>query len=162
MQCEKESAQAWWPWRWGKEPWANDCGWPLEARKGKKAHYPLEPPESKSDAALHTLDFRPVKHVLDFWPPELHESRWSYHGHVRVQWRSKLILAGGLRKLLQSLASVAQWIEHQPANQKVAGSIPSQGTCLGCRPGPQLRACERQLIHVSLPVSLLFLLSKNK
>ena len=35
-----------------------------------------------------------------------------------------------------SLAGVAQWIEHQPVNQRVAGWIPSQGTCLGCRPGP--------------------------
>ena len=30
---------------------------------------------------------------------------------------------------------VAQWIEHWPANQRVAGSIPSQGTCLGGGPG---------------------------
>ena len=36
-----------------------------------------------------------------------------------------------------ALAGVSKWIEHQPANQTVAGSIPSQGTCLGCRPGPQ-------------------------
>ena len=36
-----------------------------------------------------------------------------------------------------TLAGVAQWIEHWPANQRVTGLIPSQGTCLGCRPGPQ-------------------------
>ena len=36
-----------------------------------------------------------------------------------------------------ALAGVAQWIECQPMNQRVAGSIPSQGKCLGCRPGPQ-------------------------
>ena len=36
-----------------------------------------------------------------------------------------------------ALADVAQWIELQPANQKVAGSIPSQGTYLGFGPGPQ-------------------------
>ena len=35
-----------------------------------------------------------------------------------------------------ALAGVAQWIECQPANQGVTGSIPSQGTCLGCGPGP--------------------------
>ena len=29
-----------------------------------------------------------------------------------------------------ALAGVAQWIEHQPANQRVTGSIPNQGTCL--------------------------------
>ena len=29
------------------------------------------------------------------------------------------------------------WFEHWPANQRVTGLIPSLGTCLGCRPGPQ-------------------------
>ena len=33
-----------------------------------------------------------------------------------------------------ALAGVARWIECQPTNQKVASSIPGQGTCLGCRP----------------------------
>ena len=28
------------------------------------------------------------------------------------------------------------WIEHQTANRKVTGLIPSQGTRLGCGPGP--------------------------
>ena len=36
-----------------------------------------------------------------------------------------------------ALAGVAQWIERRPVNQRVAGSIPSQGTSLGCRLGPQ-------------------------
>ena len=31
-----------------------------------------------------------------------------------------------------ALAGVAQWIEHQPENQKVTGLILSQDTCLGC------------------------------
>ena len=53
-------------------------------------------------------------------------------------------------------AGVVQWIECQPANQKVTGWIPSQGTCLRCGPGPQEGAHERQPhIDVSL---LLFLL----
>ena len=38
-----------------------------------------------------------------------------------------------------ALADVAQWIE-----QRVAGSIHSQDTCLGCRPGPQWGPHERQ------------------
>ena len=64
-----------------------------------------------------------------------------------------------------ALAGVAHWTECWPAKQRVTGSIPSQGTCLACGPGPQLGACERQPhINVSLP---LFLppfpsLSKNK
>ena len=54
-----------------------------------------------------------------------------------------------------ALAGVAQWIEHQPVNQSVAGSIPSQGKCMGCGPGPQLRVCERQPhVVVSLPLFL--------
>ena len=39
---------------------------------------------------------------------------------------------------------MAQWIEYLPANWKVTSSIPCQGTCPGCRPGPQLGVCERQ------------------
>ena len=37
-----------------------------------------------------------------------------------------------------ALAGVAQWIEHWPMNQRVSGSIPSQGIYLGCRPDLQL------------------------
>lgn len=40
-----------------------------------------------------------------------------------------------LKKIL-ALPGVAQWIECCPANQSVTGSIPNQGTSLGCRPGP--------------------------
>ena len=42
-----------------------------------------------------------------------------------------------IQKNTSTLAGVAQWIEHQPANQRAVSSIPSQGTCLGCGPGPQ-------------------------
>ena len=48
------------------------------------------------------------------------------------------------------LTGVAQWVGHHPTNQKVTGSIPSQGTLLGFRPGPRLGMCERQLIDVFL------------
>ena len=56
--------------------------------------------------------------------------------------------------LPSALAGVAQWTECQHVNQKVADSVPSQGASLDCRPGPQLGACERQLIYVSLPFFL--------
>ena len=45
---------------------------------------------------------------------------------------------------------MAHWIEHLPENRKVAGLISGQGTGLGFGPGPQLGACERQPIDVSL------------
>ena len=54
------------------------------------------------------------------------------------------------RKISAALAAVAPWIELQPAKQRVAGLIPSHGTCLGCGPGPQLGVCEKQPIQVSL------------
>ena len=57
----------------------------------------------------------------------------------------------------RGLAGVAQWTERRPVNQKVASSIPSSGTCLGCGPGPQWGVHERQPhIDVSLPLCLPF------
>ena len=54
-----------------------------------------------------------------------------------------------------ALAGVAQWIECWPVNQRIADSIPSQGTCLGCGPGPQMGVWERQPhIDFSLPLFL--------
>ena len=52
-----------------------------------------------------------------------------------------------------NLAGMAQSTELQTVNLTVAGSIPSQGTCLGCRPGSQVGVCERQVMSP---------LSKNK
>ena len=60
----------------------------------------------------------------------------SDYGSLGTLRRAGLMSGGGRRKMDGALAGVAQWIECQPVNQKVAGSIPSQGTCLGCRPGP--------------------------
>ena len=42
-----------------------------------------------------------------------------------------------------ALAGVAQWIEDRPVNQSVASWNSSEGTCLGCGPGPWLEVCER-------------------
>ena len=60
------------------------------------------------------------------------------------------------------LAGVAQWIECLPVNRKVAGSIPRQGTGLGCGPGSKLGEYQKQSmsskfvshIDVSLPFFL--------
>ena len=56
----------------------------------------------------------------------------------------------------KALDGVAQWIEHRPANERVAGLTPSQGTCLGCELGQVFnREHERQPhIDVFLPLSL--------
>ena len=55
---------------------------------------------------------------------------------------------------IAALAGVAQWIEHWPADQKVASSITSQGACLGCGPGSQWGVHERQP-HIDGSLSLL-------
>ena len=55
-----------------------------------------------------------------------------------------------------ALADVAQWIECWPANQRVVGSIPSQGTCLGCVRG------NHTLVFLSLSFFLSFPLKINK
>ena len=52
---------------------------------------------------------------------------------------------------------MAQWIEHRPVNQRVTGSISSQGTCLCFRPGPQEGVYEREPhmnIFLSYPLFL--------
>ena len=59
-----------------------------------------------------------------------------------------------LEDTIEALVGVAQWMEHGPVNPRVTSSIPSQGTCLGCRPGPLLEVCKRQLTDFSLPVFL--------
>ena len=50
--------------------------------------------------------------------------------------------------LYMALAGVVQWIEGWPMNQRVCGSIPSQGTCLGFGQGPQLRALAVSYTHL--------------
>ena len=54
-----------------------------------------------------------------------------------------------IKKPHTALVGVPQWIECWPTNQKVTGSIPSQGTCLGCGTGSQQGACERQ-VHIGI------------
>ena len=44
------------------------------------------------------------------------------------------------KQKVRALDVVVQWVEREPMNQSVAGSIPSQGPCLGCGPGPQWEA----------------------
>ena len=65
---------------------------------------------------------------------------------------------------MPALAGVAQWIEQWPANQRVAGWIPSQGTCLGCRPGPHREGGHEREPHidVSFPLSPSLSLKINK
>ena len=46
------------------------------------------------------------------------------------------------------------WLKCHPINSEAMGLIPTQGTCLGCGFGPSQGAYEKQLINISLCVSL--------
>ena len=60
-----------------------------------------------------------------------------------------------VNKTRMALAGMAQWTECWPVNQRVAGSIPSQGACLGCGPGLHWGPRKRQPhTDVSLPLFL--------
>ena len=53
-----------------------------------------------------------------------------------------------------ALAGGAQWTEYRPEKPGVTGLIPSQGTCLGCRPGPQWGARQEATTHWCFSSSL--------
>ena len=45
------------------------------------------------------------------------------------------VVVGNIERSGFALAGLARWTECQPGNPKIAGSIPSQGTCLGWAAG---------------------------
>ena len=53
-------------------------------------------------------------------------------------------------KNIQGTGWCGSVVECRPAKQKVAGSVPSDGTCLCRRPGLWLGVCESQRVEVSL------------
>ena len=55
-----------------------------------------------------------------------------------VQWSFNLFRYQHKIDISFSLAGIAQWIEHRPVNQGVAGSIPSLGHMPGLQAGSLL------------------------
>ena len=86
-----------------------------------------------------------VKIILIFLKKQevLFLKTWSYAGMKQVRQKNEYSVIC-IKKSQCALAGVAQRTERRPANQRFVGSISSQGTCLGCRPGPQWGAWERQ------------------
>ena len=94
------------------------------------------------------------------WPlrPPMNEHRRDWDAGILKAHRQERTLRTAL-----GLVGVAQWTEHWPVNRKVTGSVPGQGTNLGCKPGLQLGACGRQPFDVSpsLFPSLVFKNTEN-
>ena len=94
---------------------------------------------------------------------------WGLEGDGQKERTGTSIIVTTI-KIKLAWAGVAQWIECQPVNQKVAGLIPSQGTCLGLQArspsGGVQEATNRCFSHTSMFLSLCFSLppplSKNK
>ena len=97
-------------------------------------------------ALTHEVEFSHIRRS-----PEVDDCCNTIHFCTKHQ-----IYVQGMKNREAALGGMAQWSEYQPENQRVTGSIPSQGTCLGCGPDPQKGARERQPpIDVSLPLFLL-------
>ena len=89
----------------------------------------------------HILLLRQVLSVMWTFQVTGGGSRWCLN--IDLESRSpRMSLApspwGRSRVTTLALAGVTQRIQCWPANQRVTILIPSQGTCQGCGPGPQL------------------------
>ena len=86
--------------------------------------------------------------VRGMWSPE----NWN---HKKSSLSSMWIKSEGVLWLVW-----LSWLEHRPVNWKVAGLILGQGTCLGCRFGPQLghvqEATDPFLSHIDVFLPLSF------
>ena len=88
--------------------------------------------------------------------PRLKDRRWTHKKTLMKEIKDVLYVKYiSIKKYWGALAGVAQWIECRPMNQGVSSSIPSQGTCLGCGPGPQEGERERRP-HIDVSVPLFF------
>ena len=95
--------------------------------------------------SLHSLPFShfPFSNSAGTIPPEI------------SAWLPLNLLQDFIPMSSLVLAGVAHWIERRTVKQGVICLIPSPGTCLGCRPGPQWGAHRGPHIDVSLPLFLL-------
>ncbi|EPQ08114.1 Phosphatidylinositol 3-kinase regulatory subunit beta [Myotis brandtii] len=112
----------------------------LVGGEGRKSHES----RTKLEQELRTqaLDNREIhKHMNSLKPDlmQLHKIRDQYLVWLTQKGaRQKKINEWlGIKNETEALAGLAQWIERQPANRWVPGSIPAKGTCLGCRLDPQ-------------------------
>ena len=110
------------------------------------------------------MQFVTFTYLCGPWGTRVGMEKWSMHKPPHATgspWNQVLhwaVIQGCFQGLfsfsgdahIPAMTGVAQWFECHPANRKVAGLIPGQGTCLGCGPGPPLGLCERTPVYVSL------------
>ena len=105
-----------------------------------------------------------------FCPPGTGQApfMWEFYGPFQgrregAEVRVTFLLLLPLKLLQLALAGVDQWIEHWLVNQNVAGSVPSQGTGLGCCQIPGWGRCiSCTSMFLTLSFSVPSHLSKNK
>ena len=99
-----------------------------------------QPELGPKDLATHGLSKQVVQRPPEacMWPPQtLDDFSQLRKAPFRKMKASIIIVVFHIQIYRVALAGVAQWIERRPVNQRIAGSIPSQGPCLGFGPGPQ-------------------------
>ena len=87
----------------------------------------------------------------------LYEIDWIYQ--IRDEDRFNFLKSlSCIQKCSSTLAAVAQWAECRPEIQRVADWVPTQGSCLGCRPAKSpvggVRGLGEPRTDVSLPLFL--------
>ena len=106
---------------------------------------------SSPPTGRESLLTRHLKNRFPFWEPGDQKSISNTNNNFGdIAWVSPTVRCGEQVHLNLALTGVVQWAGHCPINEKVSGSISGQGIGLGCGPGPQSGACERQLSDVSL------------
>ena len=92
--------------------------------------WPLLPPRTSH------LVIQPPK-LQGYLLPRLALIRYMFHKTLKHVLAIFIVMTELSKYTNYALVGVAQWIDGQPVNQRVTGLILSQGTGLGCGPGPQ-------------------------
>ena len=80
---------------------------------------------------------------------------WPYLKPIKSKSLQRRLGNHVFKKLPRAWPVCLSWWEHHPIHQKVGGTIPGQGTHLGCEFNPQSgRYFSHQCFSLSLPVSL--------
>ena len=135
----------------GRGSWGKECGWILEAAKGKEKYSSLEPPKRKA-AGWH-LNFRSVKPTSDFRPTNcriIHICCFIYLFFTRLLEYSCFIMC-------VSFCCITKWISYMYTYSShplplASPSHPPYPTPLGGHKTPSLSPCATRLF----PTSYLF------